>query len=72
MVSSRREDLAKPGHPPSLIRAFAVGIALLRPLATIEAQSDDSGHTVRLFRLIIVFAWCNCHFKHSIEWFENN
>ena len=52
------EDSDQPGHPPSLIRVFAVCMkkAWVLSLATHKAQSEDSDQTGRKPRLIWVFA----------------
>ena len=50
------EDSDQPGHPPSLIRVFAVRIKKLGPLDTHWAHSEDSDQTGRMPRQIWVFA----------------
>ena len=50
-------DSDKPGHPPSLIRVFAVHMKVarhVRPLATVKALRKDCDHTRRMPRLIWV------------------
>ena len=50
------EDSDQRGHPPSLIRIFAVRMMNLGSLATDWAHSEDSDQTGRMPRLIWVFA----------------
>ena len=52
----------QPGHPPSLIRVFAVRMKKAWVIATHWAQSEDSGQTGRMPRLIWVFVGRTCHF----------
>ena len=50
-------DSDKPGHPPSLIRVFAVHMKVarhVRSLATVKALRKDCDHTRRMPRLIWV------------------
>ena len=49
------EDSDQPGHPPSLIRVFAVRIMGKDPIF-LHADSEDSDQTGRMSRLIQVFA----------------
>ena len=62
MACAPSENSDQPGHPPSLIRVFAVRMkkawVLSYPLSAIEA-SDQTG---RMPRLICVFAGRTCHF----------
>ena len=57
------EDSDQPGHPPSLIRVFAVRLkkawVLRYPLSIYGGDSDQTG---RLPRLIRGFAGCICEF----------
>ena len=53
------EDSGQPGHPPNLIRVFAVRMKKLGSIATVWAHSEDSGHPPSL---IWVFAGRTCHF----------
>ena len=50
------EDSDQPGHPPSLIRAFAVRMKKLWVLSYPLSASEDSHQTGRMPRLIWVFA----------------
>ena len=50
------EDSDQPGHPPSLIRVFAVCMKNLVPLTTHWAYSEDSDKTRQMPRLIWVYA----------------
>ena len=51
-----REDSDQPGHPPSLIRVFAVRMKKRWTLSFPLAHSEDSDQTGRMSRLIWVFA----------------
>ena len=56
------EDSDEPGHPPSLIRAFAVGsMGSLEP-SCLHADSEESDRTGRMPRMIWVFAGRTCRF----------
>ena len=50
------EDSDQPGHPPSLIRVFAVAWRKIGSLATHEAHSEESDQIGQMPRLIWVFA----------------
>ena len=50
------EDSDQPGHPPSLIRVFAVAWRKLGSLVSHAAHSKDSDQTWQMPRLIWVFA----------------
>ena len=70
MVCAPSEDSDQPGHPPSLIRVFAVRMKKAWSLATHRAHSKDSDQTMRMPRLIWVFAGRTCHFIGFImRWF---
>ena len=57
------EDTDQPGHPPSLIRVFAVRMKNAWSLATHWLHCEDSGQTGWMPRLIWVFAgWAYTHF----------
>ena len=60
MRTQRRLD--QPGHPPSLIRVFAVHMRKAESLAIIRAHSEASDQTGRMPRLICVFAGRKGHF----------
>ena len=62
------EDSDQPGHPPSLIRVFAVRMKKPGSLATHRAHSADSDQTGRMPRLIWVFAGALsfCWFCHVV------
>ena len=62
MICAPSEDSDQPGHPPSLIRVFAVRTKKSGSLATHWAHSEDSDQTGRMPRQIWVFAGCTCHF----------
>ena len=56
------KDSDQPGHPPSLIRVFAVhSIGSYSP-SFLHADSKDSDQTGQMPRLIHVFARRKCHF----------
>ena len=50
------EDSDQPGHPPSLIRVFAVRSVGAKDPSFLHADSEDSDQTGRMPRLIWVFA----------------
>ena len=52
------EDSDQPGHPPSLIRAFAVRSMGAKDQTFLHADSEDSDQTGRMPRLKWVFAGC--------------
>ena len=71
------ENSDQPGHPPSLIRVFAVRILGIHPAwsesslcaqwiakdpSFLHADSEDSGQNGQIPRLIWVFAGRTCHF----------
>ena len=64
MCAQRRlgSDLADPGHPPSLIRVYAVRRKQLGILATQWVHSEDSDQTGWMPRLIGVFARRTGHY----------
>ena len=62
MACAPSEDWDQPGHPPCLIRVFAVRMKKAWSIATYSAHSEDSDQTVRMPRLIWVFAGRTCHF----------
>ena len=52
----------QPGHPPSLIRVFTVcDHWIAEGLRFLHADSEDSGQTGQMPRLILVFAGCTGH-----------
>ena len=61
------EDWDQPGHPPSLIRVFAVHMktacSLSYPMIERTAKTDQTG---RMPRLIWVFTGRTCHFVGSV------
>ena len=57
MACAPSEDSDQPGHPPSLIRVFAVRMKKAWVLATHWAHSEDPDQTGQMPRLIWVFAW---------------
>ena len=73
MICASSEDSDQPGHPPSLIRVFAVGCpdcsesslcaqwVAYDPIL-LQADSADSDQTGRMPRLIRVFAGRTDHF----------
>ena len=67
------EDSDQPGHPPNLIRIFAVGCPgwsesslcaqwVAKDPDFLHAHIEDSDQTGRMYRLIRVFAGRICHF----------
>ena len=56
------EDSDQPGHPPSLIRVFAVRMKNVWVLSYLLSASEDSDQNGRMPRLIWVFAGRTCHF----------
>ena len=62
MAGSPSEDSDQPGHPPSLIRVFAVRLMVAKVPNLLHADSEDSDQTGRMPRLISVFAGRTCHF----------
>ena len=50
--SAPSEDSDQPGHPPSLIRVFAVSQWVAKDPLFLPADSEDSDQTVRMPRLI--------------------
>ena len=62
MVIAPSEDSDQPGHPPSLLRAFACTQWVDKGSLLLQANSEDSDTTGHLPRLIRVFAGCTCHF----------
>ena len=50
-------DSDQPGHPPSLIRVFAVRMKKAWVISYPLSASEDSDQTGRMLRLIRVFAW---------------
>ena len=50
------EDSDQPGHPPSLIRVFAVRSRVAKDPSFLHANSEDFDKTGRMSRLIWVFA----------------
>ena len=46
------EDSDQPGHPPSLIRVFAVRLRVAKDPSFLHADSEDSDQTRRMPRLI--------------------
>ena len=57
-----KEDSDQPGHPPNLIRVFAVTQWVAKDPSFLHEDSEDSDQTGRMPRLIWVFAGCTCHF----------
>ena len=51
-------DSDQPGHPPRLIRVFAVRLLIAKDTSFFHADSEDSDQTGRMPRLIWVFAGC--------------
>ena len=63
MACAPSEDSDQPGHPPSLIKVFAVRMKKARVLNWYHwAHSEDFDQTGRMPRLIWVFAGRTCHF----------
>ena len=57
------EDSDQPGHPPSLIRVFAVrSMGSYKDLGFLHADSEESDQPEHPPRLIWVFARCTTHF----------
>ena len=56
MICAPSEDSDQPGHPPSLIRVFAVRMKKAWVLSYPLSASEDSDRTGRMTRLICVFA----------------
>ena len=56
------EDSDQPGHPPSLIRVFAVCSMVAKDRSFLHADSEDSDQTGRMPRLIWVFTGRTSHF----------
>ena len=57
------EDSDQPGHPPSLIRVFAVCAQwVAKDPSFLQADNEDSDQTGRMPRLIWVFDGPTCHF----------
>ena len=75
MACAPSEDSDQPGHPPSLIRVFAVRMKKAW-VTTHWAHSEDYDQTGRLPRLIWVFDRRTCHFvgfvtrrlKYVLKW----
>ena len=62
MARAPSEDSDQPGHPPSLIRVFAVCLRVVKDPSFLQADSEDSDQTWRMPRLIRVFAGRTSHF----------
>ena len=62
MICAPSGDSDQPGHPPSLIRVFAVRSVVAKDPSFLHADSEDSDQTGRMPRLIWVFAGRTCHF----------
>ena len=56
MACAPSEDSDQPGHPPSLIRVFAVRVKKAWVLYTHWAHSEDSDQSGRMLKLIGVFS----------------
>ena len=56
------EDSDQPGHPPSLIRVFAVPQLAANDPSFLHTGSEDSDQTGQMARLTWVFAGRTCHF----------
>ena len=57
------KDSDQPGHPPSLIRVFAVHWQwVAKDPSFLHVDCKDSDQTGRMPRLIRVFSGCMCHF----------
>ena len=50
------------GHPPSLIRVFAVTQWVAKDTSVLHEDSEDSDQSGRMPRLIRVFTGTTCHF----------
>ena len=61
MACAPSEDSDQHGHPPSLIRVFAVRWVAKDP-NFLHAVSENSDQTERMRKLILVFAGRTCHF----------
>ena len=82
MACAPSEDSDHPGHPPSLIRVFAVFVpaqsdhslrcARNRYPRFLHVDSEDSYQTGRMPRLIWVFVGRTCHFVGFVmRWLKN-
>ena len=60
-------DSDQPGHPPSLIRVFAVHMKKPWVITTYRAHSEDSDQTGQMPRLIGVFAG-SAQSDQSLRW----
>ena len=65
MICALSEDSDQPGHPPSLIRVFAVGMKKPWVFSYPMSASEDSDQTGRMSRLIFQ-AGRTCHFVGSV------
>ena len=61
------EDSDQPGHPPSLIRVFAVGMKKAWVLSYSQSISEYSDQTGRMPRLIWVFAGRTCQYVDFVR-----
>ena len=68
MTCAPIEDSDQPGHPPSLIRVFAVRMKKPWSLSTHWAHSENSDQTRRMSRLIWVFAGRTGHCVGFVVW----
>ena len=66
MACALSEDSDQAGHPPSLIRVFAVRMKKARSLASHWTHSEDSDQSGRMPRLIWVFDERTCHFVRFV------
>ena len=62
MICAPSKDSDQPGHPPSLIRVFAVRMKKPWVLSYPLSAQQRLWQTGRTPRLIWVFAWRTCHF----------
>ena len=62
MACAPSEDSDQPGHPPSLIRVFAVRSVGSKRHKLPSCESKDSDQTGRMARLVWVFVGRTCHF----------
>ena len=77
MSCAPSEDSDQPGHPPSLIRVFAMCTIGAKDPNFLHAGSEDSDQTGRMPRLILIFAGRTCPFvsfvvRWLISWFDNS
>ena len=68
MACASSGDSDQPGHPPSLIRVFAVRMKQAWDLATHWAHSEDADQTGRMPRLNWSLRWVHMPFVGFVVW----